>query len=621
MNTASRASASPLFAARITSLSTGRTVAHRRGPRLALGTGLTPKISCRLARSTKEDNLHVPASESSISSDMAAVLRMVQDQHEGREPTPSRWQELDRSVWKAYHLHLEFGRDLMKIGRFDAIRARGEGGYGVVFEARDPVLGRHVALKLCLTSGPEAAAALMDEAKLLAKLSHPNIIPVYEPGRHGEDVFFAMELILGPSADEFVNDVPRPSWEEIVDIYRGVGRGLAAAHDAGIVHGDLKPSNILIDESGRPRVSDFGLARLLREHEPEPELGSPKPQHGTLAYMAPEVLRREAAGLLSDQWSFCVTLWEALEGLLPFDVRSLEILLDATMYAEPETAGEVPEQVRAVIRRGLSPEAGDRYADMHELLAELDKLREPPFPLTDPDEVELVPEPPTGAGLSSSHRPWASALIGGLLFGAGVFAAMSYSHLSQPLASATTEQTRGAPRPADTAEESPPAKGTPGIVGDVPIEPDTSVRPEPAASATTEQADDAEESPPAKGTICVVGDVPIEPDTSVQAVCRTLGVDGYQASGDLWDELVNSREQKAKSPQEWLKLACDTTVVAQTFLREADTASPKQAVQLRAVGKRLARHAKGYLSTVTNKETAGAVSQVRPVIDGIINTE
>ena len=506
---------------------------------------------------------------------------MVQDQYEGREPTPSRWQELDRSVWKAYHLHLKFGRDLMKIGRFDAIRARGEGGYGVVFEARDPVLGRHVALKLCLTCGPEAADALMDEAKLLAKLSHPNIISVYEPGRHGEDVFFAMELILGPNADEFVNEVPRPSWEEIVDVYRGVGRGLAAAHDAGIVHGDLKPSNILIDERGRSRVSDFGLARLLREHQPEPEPGSPKPQHGTLAYMAPEVLRREAAGLLSDQWSFCVALWEALEGLLPFDGRSFEVLLDATMYAEPETAGELPQQVRAVIRRGLSPLAADRYADMHELLAELDKLREPPLPLTDPGEVEIVPEPPAGADASSSRRPWASALIGGLLFGAGVFAALSYSHVSRPLVSAATEQTRGDSRPEDRPAPSLPAMGAP----------------------------------------CVVGDVPLEPDTSVQAVCWALGVDGYVAAGKLWDELVDSRERNAKSPQEWLKLACDTTVVAQTFLREADTATPKQAVQLRAAGERLARHAKGYLSTVTSKETAGAASQVRPIIDGIINTE
>jgi hypothetical protein len=200
---------------------------------------------------------------------------------------------------------------------------------------------------------------------------------------------------------------------------------------------------------------------------------------------------------------------------------------------------------------------------------------------SDPGEVEVVLESPAGADSSSSRRPWALSLIGGLLFGAGVLAALSYSHFPRPWASATTEQTRDDQRPVDGADPSLLAKGTP----------------------------------------CVIGDVPIEPDTSVQAVCRALGVDGHQAAHALWAEIADSRERNARKSNDWLKLACDATVLAQTFLHEAATsADPEQAKLLRTRGERLAEHAKRYLGKVTGEETTEAVSQVKSIVAGITET-
>jgi serine/threonine protein kinase len=210
-----------------------------------------------------------------------------------RPPLPSRWKELFKTVLEERMANIaDPDNPLVKIGRFEAIRSQGYGGYGLVFEVRDPELDRHVALKLCMTSGPKAAAALIREAQLLAKLSHPNVITVYETGRHGDDVFFVMEFIKGKknSGNELI--WMQPCWQDAVRIYAAAGSGLAAAHDANIIHGDIKPGNILIDERcERPRVADFGLARVILDHAPDNERDELEFRMGTKSYMAPEVLR------------------------------------------------------------------------------------------------------------------------------------------------------------------------------------------------------------------------------------------------------------------------------------------------------------------------------------------
>src|SRR5690606_12115789 len=144
----------------------------------------------------------------------------------------------------------------------------------------------------CKNLGPQARTAILREAQLLAKLSHPNVVTVHETGRYGDEVFYVMEFVAGRSAYEYFSHCD--SWERAVEVYIAAGCGLAAAHDQGIVHGDFKPANILIGEDERARVADFGLAQVMAEHMPDAEREQLYHRVGTLAFMAPERLRGEA---------------------------------------------------------------------------------------------------------------------------------------------------------------------------------------------------------------------------------------------------------------------------------------------------------------------------------------
>ncbi|PRP91683.1 Serine/threonine-protein kinase PrkC [Enhygromyxa salina] len=333
---------------------------------------------------------------------------------EVRRTRPPHWEKLINQVAIAAGTKIvEPSHPLHQIGRFEAIGTRGVGGFGVVFEARDPELDRRVALKLCQTRGPEAAETLMNEARLLARLTHPNIVTIYEPGRHDDDVFFVMEYVNGVNAHRFSRQDPAPSWERLVDIYRGAGRGLAAAHDAGIVHGDFKPSNVLLDQQLWPRVADFGLAQVMIDHAPDDEQEGLRQRAGTLPYMAPEVLRGQAGGARADQWSFCVSLWESLEDALPYEGWTSGELLAAIEREQPWAMNpEVPEAVRAVLRVGLAEEPSERYPDMHALVAALDGLRQP--------VVEGRSSPPRRGGfLGAMLLACGVGLGGGMMLGTG----------------------------------------------------------------------------------------------------------------------------------------------------------------------------------------------------------
>lgn len=269
----------------------------------------------------------------------------------------------------------------LKIGEFELLGNLGMGSYGCVFEARDPALDRIVALKLCIDDKPDAAALLMTEARALAKLSHPNIITIHDSGRHGEDVYFVMEYVRGGNLARRALEGEGLSWRELVPIFVGVARGLAAAHDAGVVHGDLKPSNILLHEDGRPRVADFGLARVIGALTIMPSA------IGTLPYAAPEVLRGAMRSPASDQWSLFVTLWHCLEQRLPIfpevdDGQSLSTVLteDNMAQAIADWAGpsslavDVPEALREILRVGLSLDPSERFPDMSAAADALNKV-------------------------------------------------------------------------------------------------------------------------------------------------------------------------------------------------------------------------------------------------------
>lgn len=323
----------------------------------------------------------------------------------------SDWAVLRSQVLEATVVHMfEPSVPHVKIGRFDAIACIGEGGFGTVFKANDPKLNRQVALKLCRTRSPGVIEAITEEAKALAKLDHPNIVTVHEPGEHDGGEFFVMQYIDGGNAQEFGRREPPPTWQQVVDVYRGVGRGLAAAHDAHIVHGDIKPSNILLDQRDFPRLADFGLARRIVHDAPESDRDALRHRAGTLAYMAPEVLRGQSGEELADQWSFCVSLRHTLAGTPPFSGdTSGELLDDIAAFREEILVLTEPEGLREVLRRGLAMDPRERFPDMHALGAALDRLREPlreaPEVEEPGDELESPPDEPELMPLSVGPSP------------------------------------------------------------------------------------------------------------------------------------------------------------------------------------------------------------------------
>jgi serine/threonine protein kinase len=252
-------------------------------------------------------------------------------------------------------------------GRFEAITTM-RGGIGLVIKARDPQLEREVAIKLGMRSGPEAQAALLTEARTLAKFKHPNVVTVHEPGIWNDRVYFVMEWIEGVDGHDWM-DEPR-WWREVRDVYLAAGTGLAAAHDAGIQHRDFKPSNILIGNDGRVVVADFGVADSLPSSPDRDEFGKAA---GTASYMAPERLRGKQGDARSDQFSFCVSIWRALYRQRPYAGETSEQVLGSIERGEiRESPGvRVPAWLSAVVRKGLADDPDQRYSNMHELLKAL----------------------------------------------------------------------------------------------------------------------------------------------------------------------------------------------------------------------------------------------------------
>jgi len=217
----------------------------------------------------------------------------------------------------------EVGGPARQLGRFVIESMLGAGGMGIVFTAHDPVLDRRIAIKLIRGSSERAEARLLREAQGLARLKHPNVVTVHEAGTADGSVFIAMELVDGTNLREWLQQ-PR-TWDEVVAVFVAAGRGLAAAHDAGLVHRDFKPANVFVDRTGAVKVGDFGLVGVSGDSTGpgRDEASSPPPPPdpsstrtgevmGTPAYMAPEQLHGEVVDSRADQYSFCKSLEEGL---------------------------------------------------------------------------------------------------------------------------------------------------------------------------------------------------------------------------------------------------------------------------------------------------------------------
>jgi len=282
-------------------------------------------------------------------------------------------------------------RDGVHIGRFAVLDRLGAGGMGVVYAAYDPGLDRKVAVKVLRREGDaRARAQLVEEARALARLSHPSIVTVHEVGEHEGQVFLAMEHIAGEGLDLWIRpdtDGALRPWREVLQVFEAAGRGLAAAHAAQLVHRDFKPHNVMLGADGAVKVLDFGLARSTPAASAAAAVGFSGPHGpgsgsstvtggiaGTPAYMAPEQIAGERATERSDQFSFCVALHEALYGHRPFPGRTLEQIAFAMLDDErcpPPADSPVPGWVRAAVERGLQSDPSDRFASMHDLLAAL----------------------------------------------------------------------------------------------------------------------------------------------------------------------------------------------------------------------------------------------------------
>ncbi|HEX4959697.1 MAG TPA: serine/threonine-protein kinase [Thermoanaerobaculia bacterium] len=282
------------------------------------------------------------------------------------------------------------------LGRYFILHELGRGGMGVVYAAYDPELDRKIALKLLHPGRSREGvgqARLLREAQALARLAHPNVVHVYDAGTAGDRVFVAMELAEGESLDTWLETQERP-WRQILTVFQAAGRGLAAAHAAGLLHRDFKPGNVLLGQDGRVRVLDFGIARPTGgEDTPEPAapaaeagragwLTTPLTRAGVVVgtprYMAPEALRGGRLDARADQYSFCVALHEALYGFPPYEGNELLDLLEQTAHGrirEPPAGSRVPAWVRRILLRGLATDPQQRYPSMDALLADLGRDR------------------------------------------------------------------------------------------------------------------------------------------------------------------------------------------------------------------------------------------------------
>ncbi len=270
-----------------------------------------------------------------------------------------------------------------EVSRYRVARRLGSGGAADVYEGWDPKLKRKVAIKLLRPQAApdlapaEVEARLLREAEAMARLSHPNVVGVHDAGTFLDRVFIVMELVEGETLGQWLRDGQRDT-KAIFDLFLAAGRGLEAAHAAGVIHRDFKPENVLVGRDGRARVTDFGLARAAAVEEEasagEPVAGGATMLGGTPLYMSPEQHRGEAATGASDQWSFCLALARAIFRRDPFGLPA------RGTWAAGGTAGAPlldTSAVGAVLARGLAEDPRRRFANMSALLAALETALAP----------------------------------------------------------------------------------------------------------------------------------------------------------------------------------------------------------------------------------------------------
>lgn len=259
----------------------------------------------------------------------------------------------------------------MRIGPYEVIRRLGHGGMGTVHLAR--LRARLFAVKTSARPDPTTLARLRREARALRELDHPHVVRIENAGTYEHGIYVAMEYVEGPTLRQYLRGA---AWQDVVRVFVDVGEALAAAHELGIVHRDVKPDNVVVDGTGTAKLVDFGLAKALpgTEAQGHDTLADPLTRTGaalgTVGYAAPEQLMGHPIDARADQFGLCASLYEMLWGRLPFSGATSDAIGLATVAGRidppPQTA--VPSEIAKAVLRGLARHPAHRHRDVRALL-------------------------------------------------------------------------------------------------------------------------------------------------------------------------------------------------------------------------------------------------------------
>jgi len=287
-------------------------------------------------------------------------------------------------------------------GRFELLAPLGAGGMATVFRARDLRLeGVEVAVKIPRLGGdPQAVRRFHSEVLLARRVKHPGVCAVHEYGEDGELVYCVMELISGRNLRELLREAP-VAWERAFEIAIDAAEGLGAIHEAGVLHRDVKSSNLMIDARGRVKLVDFGIAKIQRaaageDASADPELTGQLDVVGSPEYMSPEQVRGRPLDARSDLYSFGIVIHELFTGRVPFSGGTLQAVLVQQLEQDPCLDGPIadalPPGLAPILRKALAKDPGRRWASMAELAAALRRAR-----ASDP-ETAVLPRPAAATG-------------------------------------------------------------------------------------------------------------------------------------------------------------------------------------------------------------------------------
>lgn len=269
---------------------------------------------------------------------------------------------------------------IRQIGRYEIVAELGQGAMGVVYKATDPLIDRVVAIKtinlnLAEDEQEEFEARFYQEAKAAGRLSHPNIVTIFDVGKSDDLAYIAMEFLQGRELRDILNDGERLPVQQVLDLVAQVASGLGYAHEHGIVHRDIKPSNIMVIRDGHVKITDFGIARMESASvrtQTGMVLGSPK-------YMSPEQVMGKNVDSRSDNFSLGVMLYEMLTGQAPFNGENVNAIMYQTLNVTPAPPGNlnknIPEMLNFIVAKALAKSVDDRYQSAKDFVEDLRACR------------------------------------------------------------------------------------------------------------------------------------------------------------------------------------------------------------------------------------------------------